>query len=451
MATVNHFLDTRKTDNGLGIIKLRVTHNREQKDYSTKLKVSTSLYEKLKKQRNEIDGRIKDKDLIECYNLLYGTKDGTTVYSDGFVVRAKNIIKKIGDNFNFDTFKQEFDNYGKDVSLVDEKTDVLTALNLKCTNLKGNGQISHGNSFGLMAKSLSRFVEYLQSVDPNRLKPKKNFILRYEHIDSDFLREWSIWMKQYGKSSQKKNGLPTPVSETTIGIYSRALKTLFNDAISAKIIDKENTYPFGRNEFIPPVGRNIKKALSKADIESIKAYKPEDGSLEQRGHDLWLFSYYGNGMNFTDILHLKWGDISDNKKVIVFQRQKTKGNPTTISVKIHETMRNAIERWGNERTNSDDYIFPFLNDKLTPKEQKPVVHQTVKLTNKYMNRIGEKLGIESDLNTYHARHSFATQMMRSNAPLQMIKEKLGHRRLSTTESYLGSFEEEVENEYLDML
>lgn len=450
MATVNHFLDTRKTDIGFGIIKLRITHNREQKDYSTKIKITTSLYDKLKKQGGEIDGRIKDIDLINYHNLLYAPKNDVSIYSDGYILRAKNIIKKLGNNFNFDTFKNDFDNYGKNIATSDGKTDIIKALQHKSEILKLNEQISHGSNFDIVAKSLNRFVEYLKIQDPNRLLPKKNFILRFNHIDSDFLKDWSTWMRQFGKSSQKKNGLPTPASETTIGIYSRNLRVIFNDAISSKIIDKD-TYPFGRNKFVPPKGNNIKKALTKLELEAIKTYKPKNNSLEQRSQDLWLFSYFGNGMNFTDILHLKWENISENNKVIIFQRQKTKGNPRTINVKINDTMREVISRLGNERKNSKDFMFPFLNDDLTAERQKAIVHQTVKLTNMYMNKIGQKLGIVSKLNTYAARHSFATQMMRSNAPLSMIKEHLGHQTIATTENYLGSFEEEVENEYLDLL
>lgn len=68
-----------------------------------------------------------------------------------------------------------------------------------------------------------------------------------------------------------------------------------------------------------------------------------------------------------------------------------------------------------------------------------------------MNQIGAKLEIKEKLNTYVARHSFATRLLRSNAPLAMIKEKLGHKKIATTESYLGSFEKEVEDKYLDKL
>jgi hypothetical protein len=35
--------------------------------------------------------------------------------------------------------------------------------------------------------------------------------------------------------------------------------------------------------------------------------------------------------------------------------------------------------------------------------------------------------------------------------LMMISQKLGHAKVSTTENYLGSFEKETEDTFLDML
>lgn len=452
MATVNFFLDTRKTEEGFGIIKLRVTHNREQRDYSTKIKVSKPIFDKLKKQGIELDGRVKDYELINFHNLLFAPIDNKFIFADGFILRAKNIIKHLGTNFNFDSFKEKFDNYGRDTLLIDDKTDLIKALNNKCELLKSKGQLSHGTNFGLVAKSLTRFVEYLQINDPNRLKPKKDFILRFKHVDSEFLTDWSFFMRKHGKVSQKKhNGSPigtTGASETTIGIYSRTLRVIFNDAIEAKIVDPD-TYPFGEKRFSPPIGRNIKKALSTEQIDAIKDYIPSPNSLEQRSHDLWLFSYFGNGMNFTDILHLKWKNISEN--TITFQRKKTIKNSTDITVRINDSMKSVLTRWATERRNDNDFVFPFLNGLQSIEKQTAMIHQIIKVTNQHMNQIGSKLGIKGKINTYEARHSFATRLMRSNAPLVMIKEKLGHKKISTTESYLGSFEKEVEEQYLNLL
>ena len=362
MATVNFYLDTRKTEEGFGIIKLRITHNREQKDYSTKIKIATSIFEKLKKQGNELDGRIRDNEVINFHRLLFSPKDNRKIFADGFVLRAKIIIKKFGDNFDFDNFKNEFDNYGKETICIDDKTDLIKTLNTKCEVLKAKGQLTHGTNFGLVAKSLNRFVEYLQIHEPNRLKPKKNFVLRFSQVDSTFLTDWSIFMKDHGKVSQKKkDGVPvsaSPASETTIGIYSRTLRVVFNDAIEAKIIDRD-TYPFGNKRFSPPVGRNIKKALSTEQIDAIKAYIPAPNTLEQRSHDLWLFSYFGNGMNFTDIIHLTWQDITEDK--ITFQRQKTMKSNTDISVRINEVMRGVLERWASKQQTVKGFCISFFD------------------------------------------------------------------------------------------
>ena len=153
-----------------------------------------------------------------------------------------------------------------------------------------------------------------------------------------------------GKASQKENGTPTGATITTVGIYSRTLRVAFNEAITQNLIDK-SLYPFGRNGFTIPKGRNIKKALSNAQLESIKNYQPEPNSMEQRSHDLWLFSYFGNGMNFADMLTLTWANIRDTG--IYFNRNKTKGKSSednTIHVRINDTMQAILGRQATKRT-----------------------------------------------------------------------------------------------------
>ena len=455
MATVTHFLDTRKSIDENGIIKLRITHNRVQRDYSTKIKISPKDYSTLKKWGAERDGRKKEKDLIHFHNLLYASKDvNNNIYEDGFVVRAKTIIKQLGVNFSFDKFKAMYDAYGVDVEI---KTDVISFLNKKCEMLRAKGQISHGNNFGLVAKSLTRFVDYLKQEYPEKLtgyRRNKEFTLEFKHVTSTFLQDWQDWLLVEGKTPKKATGTPTGATETTVGIYSRTLRVVFNDAISENIIEVDK-YPFGKRGFVIPVGANVKKALSNNQLESIKAYKPEPFTIEERSHDLWLFSYFGNGMNFNDILHLKWENIKETG--IYFERRKTmkknksKSNDAYIHVRINERMKDIIERLGVKSTNMNDFVFPFLKASDTSERKKAIVHQVIKVTNLHMNKIAEKLGIKEKLNTYEARHSFASRLMRSNAPLMMISQKLGHAKVSTTESYLGSFEKETEDAYLDTL
>lgn len=74
-----------------------------------------------------------------------------------------------------------------------------------------------------------------------------------------------------------------------------------------------------------------------------------------------------------------------------------------------------------------------------------------KRINKYMKRIGAALGIEIDLKTYSARHSFATILKRSGASTEFIGESLGHKNNKTTENYLDSFEDEMKANFQNKL
>ncbi len=58
-----------------------------------------------------------------------------------------------------------------------------------------------------------------------------------------------------------------------------------------------------------------------------------------------------------------------------------------------------------------------------------------------MKSIAKNLGIEKQCTTYFARHSFATVLKRSGLSKEFIGDSLGHSSDSTTERYLGSFED----------
>ena len=68
--------------------------------------------------------------------------------------------------------------------------------------------------------------------------------------------------------------------------------------------------------------------------------------------------------------------------------------------------------------------------------------------NDWMRKIRKQLGIEKNVTTYVARHTFSTVMKRSGASTEFIQEALGHTNIKTTESYLDSFEKEVKKNLL---
>lgn len=486
-ATVTLFFDQRRGHNS---IKLLVTFERKQRLYATGFHTDPETWERLKKNADadKPNGSIKDEAFLKLWVSLWNEPSKYKKEEDLGIVRiARQVINDLGVNFDFDTFKDLYDNWGKEKKIEADKVNLLKALDDKSANLLSNGQISHGTIFGALGKSLKRFVltltdterkEYKlvftkitnEEIKPtekeDKDKPLKDKIdidikrrikigLEYHHVTPDFLKHYQEWMQHEGKVQQSPKSKPKGVSITTVSIYSRALRTLFNEAIEAEIIER-GCYPFstrkGSSKYSIPESENIKKALSRTDIDKIKSYLPEPDSFEQRAHDLWLFSYYGNGMNVADICRLKRSNLTTD--YLHFERTKTKASnkkPLIISVKLRDEMRQIIERHGHTDKNKSAYLFPFLVKCKDSKQEKQAIHQVIKMTNKYMKRIGEKLGIEGDLNTYAARHSFATTLQRTGAPISFIQGKLGHKKSTTTETYLKGFEPEQESEYLSAL
>ena len=99
------------------------------------------------------------------------------------------------------------------------------------------------------------------------------------------------------------------------------------------------------------------------------------------------------------------------------------------------------------------YLFPIFNDAIhkTEKQKHYRVRKSIKKVNKCLQKIGSAVGINTNLTTYVARHSFATVLKRSGVNVALISEALGHSDLTTTQIYLDSFENEQINEAMTNL
>lgn len=68
-----------------------------------------------------------------------------------------------------------------------------------------------------------------------------------------------------------------------------------------------------------------------------------------------------------------------------------------------------------------------------------------------MKMIGEEIGYDKPLTTYAARHSFATVLKRSGAPMELISEFLSYKSLHTAEAYSDSFEDQTRRKFMENL
>jgi integrase/recombinase XerD len=261
----------------------------------------------------------------------------------------------------------------------------------------------------------------------------------FSDVTVDYLNDFERWML-------RKNS-----SKTTIGIYVRSLRCIFNEAIEDGII-KRDRYPFGRRRYQVPTSRNVKKALTLDDVSKFYYYQPTRKE-EQWAKDFWFFSYLGNGINPKDIACLKYKNIEGD--YFIFERAKTEKatrcDPKPITVFITEDMRAIIDRWANKDKNPNNYVFPMLKPEITALRQYELIELFTQSINDWLLKIKKKLGIEKRLTTYVARHTFSTVLKRSGVSTEFIQESLGHTNIRTTEKYLDSFEREVKRDLISNL
>lgn len=294
-------------------------------------------------------------------------------------------------------------------------------------------------AFGEYIEQLRKEGRYKTAVSYDQARKSFEVFRKGAHLRDvtvQFLKEYENWMRSTNRS------------DTTIGIYTRSLRTIINLAIDDHRLDRE-AYPFGRRRYQVPQARNIKKALTLDEVGRILAFKCTSYSGADRARDLWLFSYLCGGMNFKDMAYLKYKNIRDDS--LVFIREKTRltsrVNQRPIALPLLDEAMEIIRKWGNQPVLPETYIFPILNKPGDPEKELDQVALAIHHTNKWMRHIALVTGIRKDVTTYVARHTFATVLKRSGASMELISEQLGHSSLKTTESYLDSFEDTVKREY----
>lgn len=437
-ATISIILDTRRMKKTECYpVKLRVTSHRVPEYYQTIFDLSKDEWEKLSASRISNDlQQIRDKlrelerqavnAMKELCPFSFLEFEKTFVKSHPYIRQRKEKQEDViiqSDEFDYTPFYKKFP------LLLDtyiEHGHISYSYLLLVKKLIRTGRISTAVSYHCSYVSLKKFRGDVS----------------FTAITTNYLAEYEIWLK--GQD----------ISKSTIGIYLRPLRAVFNEAIEEKIIKRDNCYPFGKRKYQIPSSKKVKKALELDDVQKIYFYQcdPELPG-EQQARDYWLFSYFGNGMNPKDIANLRYEYIDGD--YLSFERSKTentlRSEPITITVFVTDDMKEIIERWGNKNKSPKNYIFPVLEHNLSPLRQYELIQNFVGFINDWMKRILKNLGIEKKATTYVARHTFSTVLKRSGASTEYIQESLGHADKSTTENYLDSFPKEVKKEFAGKL
>lgn len=262
-----------------------------------------------------------------------------------------------------------------------------------------------------------------------------NLEIPFSAIDVAWLNKYEKWLRSKGNK------------ETTMSLMFRTLRSAYNKAIESKCARKSD-YPFNDYRISKFDVSTEKRAIAKADVLKFSTNVRPIGKQQyvQLSKDIFIFSYLCGGINFTDIANLTKDNIIEGKR-LHYIRQKT---GKLIKLGLSEEALQIIKRYAVE---SKGYLFPILNAQLhkTPLQKQNRIHKMLGKVNKNLKLLAADLGVEANLTTYVARHSFASVLKKSGVNIALISEALGHSDLATTQIYLDSFDNEQVDEAMKNL
>lgn len=395
-------------------LKWCITFNKKRVYYSTGLSLNKQDWELFEKSEPKDFNKKKSN----ANHLKPFYDDLTEYFNDTLAPKVKNL----SDSFSFDALNNEL---GK----ADIKT-VNDAFQAKINDLIKNNRIGNSTIYKTVRNSLEAY------------KGKK---ISFNSITVSFLNKYEAHLTAEG------------VKTATISLYMRTLRAIINN--DGKPYLKGDAYPFGRGKYLIKTSKGGEKiALTLKQIHAIEAFECGD-LLTELCRDIWLFSFYGSGINFTDIFRLKYTDIVLGELNFVrYKTRNTRNDETYLNVPILEPMKKIIKKHGN--TSKGGYIFPLLNDCKNETDRRKKIFNITHESNKRIKAICRELKHDDgtlmipdydSVNNYTARHSYATILNKLRVPESFISQQLGHSTQTVTQGYFGAYDRDARFEYNSLL
>ena len=244
--------------------------------------------------------------------------------------------------------------------------------------------------------------------------------VRMSEVDLAFVRRYEDFLYSNGASGN------------TVSYYLRNLRSLYNQAVTDGYHPR-GEYPFAKAQTRP--AKTVKRALSRTDMQNLADLNLENEPELEFTRDLYLFSFYAQGMAFVDIVLLKKTDICNG--VLTYSRHTSK---QLIRIVVTPQMQGVIDKYNTE----NEYLFPIISGEYASGYQK--YRLALGRINRHLKKIAVVADIKVPLTTYTARHTWATLARDYGAPISVISAGLGHTSEEMTRVYLKDFDVSMLNQ-----
>lgn len=293
-------------------------------------------------------------------------------------------------------------------------------------------------------KVLALYQEVINQLEiEGRIGYSKVFVSSRDNIKK-FLKEVDIPFIAFTKKEFENYEhflLKNVKQESSISVYLRTFIRLWNIAIERGHCPKDH-HPSKYLKFKAYRRFKTKKRAVSADvIKAIEGLTFNKESRLYRSQQYFLFSYYARGINFIDLAKLKFKENFLGKELIYIRSK----NKRRYQYQLHSKALNVVDIFLHYHLQSNSgFLFPILQSiHDSPKKIDARIDSALKDLNEDLKQMGEMIGLERNLTSYVARHSFATNLRNKNVDISIIQEALGHETELQTTTYLEDIDDSI--------
>ena len=245
-------------------------------------------------------------------------------------------------------------------------------------------------------------------------------------------------LKDYANycSNTLKNG------NTAVHYSIKILAIMFKEAIREEIIPS-SMYPFPGVKIKKDKGTRL--YLNAEQLEQFQNYKVTSKGKGEISRDMFVFSVFGGGLRFGDVMELQWKHFNEADKRITKTICKT---GRQHSFKLGETALNILNKYKTKLSKPEDFVFSIINDKERYFADEVYRYNESErnghIANWHLARIGKELGIPFIITFHLSRHTFATTALNNGMRIEHVSKLMDHTDIGTTQIYAKIISEELD-------
>lgn len=279
---------------------------------------------------------------------------------------------------------------------------------------KLNKWLESRNAISLRVRSTKSRATALRSVTKfnNNVPPQSK-----ELYTVSFLERYENHLRRNGRALN------------TISSYISSLRAIYHAAVAEKHL---NYTPKLFSTVFTGLAPTKKRALNTEGIYKLMTADLSEVPDLEYYRDKFVFSFCVQGMAYVDLAYLRKSDIKDG--MLAYRRRKSR---SMIRVPLTIEAKELIEKYSAQTPNSP-YVFPIINP--DEGDERTQYESNLRTYNRKLKQLAAYLGIEENLSSYVARHSWATTAYRNDVSMSVVSQAMGHHTEAVTRIYLGSLD-----------